>query len=194
MTINIDTIAPTVDTYTPGLGATDVVSSVDIQLKFIENVTRGIGSIQLRKESVDSAIRAIVYDLIMKNKPFIIANVIGYMNSLKHPLSTKILTTPPGLTSIILMAHVANITDRVIKITFAHYRNFPVTADPSTSNGSQESDTITELVCDFAVMPNSSSSLLLGKLIIESFDSILAYASEGDGLHVTLSVLETANA
>jgi hypothetical protein len=98
------------------------------------------------------------------------------------------------VTAIVLMAQVANVTDHDINITFAHYRNIPVYADPSTLNGAQPGDTITELVDGFSVPANDSASLIQGKMIIEAFDSIIAYASEGAGLKVTLSILETANA
>jgi hypothetical protein len=134
------------------------------------------------------------FNLLQANKPYIVAEVIGYMNSLKTPNTTKIYTAPPGVTAIILMAQVANVTDHDINITFAHYRNIPVYADPSTLNGAQPGDTITELVDGFSVPANDSASLIQGKMIIEAFDSIIAYASEGAGLKVTLSILETANA
>jgi len=134
------------------------------------------------------------FNLLQANKPYIVAEVIGYMNSLKTPNTTKIYTAPPGVTSIVLMAQVANVTDHDINVTFAHYRNIPVYADPSTLNGAQPGDTITELVDGFSVPANDSASLIQGKMIIESFDSIIAYASEGAGLKVTLSILETANA
>jgi hypothetical protein len=134
------------------------------------------------------------YEMLMANKPYIIAEVIGYMNSLKTPNTTKIYTTPPGITSIVLMAQVANVTDHDINVTFSHYRNIPVFADPSTQNGFQAGDTITELVKDFTIPPNDSATLINGKMIVETFDSVLAYASENGGLKVTLSILETANA
>lgn len=134
------------------------------------------------------------FNLLQANKPYIVAEVIGYMNSLKTPNTTKIYTAPPGVTAIVLMAQVANVTDHDINVTFAHYRNIPVYADPSTLNGAQPGDTITELVDGFSVPANDSASLIQGKMIIESFDSIIAYASESAGLKVTLSILETANA
>ena len=134
------------------------------------------------------------YNIIQANKPFITAEVIGFMDSLKTPNTIKLYTSPPGVTTIILMAQVANITDHNISITFAHYRNLPVIADPSTLNGFQEADTTTEIVKGFVIPPNDSASLIQGKMIIESFDSVIAYASESDGLKVILSILETANA
>jgi hypothetical protein len=116
------------------------------------------------------------------------------MNDLKSPNTTKIYTAPPGVTSIVLMAQVANVTDHDISLTFAHYRNIPVFPDPATLNGYQAGDTVTEIVKDYIIPPNDSASLLSGKMIIESFDSIVAFASESSGLKVTLSILETANA
>jgi hypothetical protein len=134
------------------------------------------------------------FNLLMANKDYIIAEVIGYMDSLNTPNTTKIYTAPPGVTGIVLMAQVSNVTNHTITVTFAHYRNLPVFADPATLNGYQSGDTVTEIVKEFSIPPNDSASLIQGKMIIESFDSIVAYASESSGLKVTLSILETANA
>jgi hypothetical protein len=131
--------------------------------------------------------------IIRANKSFIVAEVIGFMNALQTPNTTKIYTAPPGITAIILMAQVSNVTDHPINVTFAYYRNFPVTADPATLNGFQAGNSITYLVKDYSIPPYDSSAMLDGKMIIESFDSIVAYASESQGLNITLSVLETAN-
>lgn len=139
-----------------------------------------------------SKIRA--FDIIMSNKDYIISEVIGYMNVLTSPNTTKIYTAPPGVTAIVLMAQVANVTDHDVAITFAHYRNLPVFADPATLNGYQSPDTTTEIVKEYVIPPNDAATLIQGKMIIESFDSIVAYASESHSLKVTLSILETANA
>jgi hypothetical protein len=130
----------------------------------------------------------------MSNKDYIISEVIGYMNVLTSPNTTKIYTAPPGVTAIVLMAQVANVTDHDVAITFAHYRNLPVFADPATLNGYQSPDTTTEIVKEYVIPPNDAATLIQGKMIIESFDSIVAYASESHSLKVTLSILETANA
>ena len=134
------------------------------------------------------------YNILMTNKEYITAEVIGYMNELTSPNTTKIYTAPPGVTAIILMAQVSNVTERSIDITFAHYRNLPVFPDPATLNGYQAPNTITEIVKNYSVPPNDAATLIQGKMIIESFDSIVAFASESQGLKVTLSILETANA
>ena len=134
------------------------------------------------------------YEILKANKNYIIAEVIGFMNSLKSPKTTKIYTAPPGVTAIVLMAQVSNVSDHYIEMTFAHYRNLPVYQDPSTLNGYQAPDVVTEIVKNYGIPPNDSASLIQGKMIIESFDSIVAYASESSSLKVTLSILETANA
>ena len=148
--------------------------------------------ISLTPSSDVDKIRA--FDILMTNKEYIVAEVIGYMNELTSPNTTKIYTAPPGVTAIVLMAQVANVTDHDIDITFAHYRNLPVFADPATLNGYQAPNTITEIVKEYTIPPNDAATLIQGKMIIESFDSIVAYASESQGLKVTLSILETANA
>ena len=134
------------------------------------------------------------YNILMANKDYITAEVIGYMDELTSPNTTKIYTAPPGVTAIVLMAQVSNVTDRSIDITFAHYRNLPVFADPATLNGYQAPNTVTEIVKNYSIPPNDAATLIQGKMIIESFDSIVAFASESQGLKVTLSILETANA
>lgn len=134
------------------------------------------------------------FNLLLANRKFLAAEMVGYLNQLKTPNTTKIYTAPPGVTSIILLAQVANVSDHEIDVTLAHYRNLPVLADPSTSSGYQPGDTLTEIVKGFTVPSNDSASLINGKMILESFDSVVAYASEGDGIKITLSILETANA
>lgn len=107
--------------------------------------------------------------------------------------SATVYTAPIGVTSIILMTQVANISTETHAITFAHYRNLPVLAD-AQGNGAQNADTITELVKDFSIPPNDSANLVTGKLIIESLDSVRCYSDQEGIFKLTLSVLETANA
>jgi hypothetical protein len=107
--------------------------------------------------------------------------------------TATIYTAPIGVTAIILMAQVANVTTATHNITFAHYRNLPVLPD-SQGNGAQSADTTTEMIKDFGVPPNDSASMTTGKMIIESLDSIRAFSSKENSLKITLSILETANA
>ena len=108
--------------------------------------------------------------------------------------ATRVYTAPVGTTAIILMANAANIDlSNTRLVSFAHYRNLPVLPD-TQGNGGQAGNTITEQVLQFAIPPNDAAGLLSGKLIIESLDSVIAYADAEGVIKLTLSVLETANA
>lgn len=107
--------------------------------------------------------------------------------------SSTVYVAPIGVTSIILMAQVANISTQTQYITFSHHRNLPVLAD-AQGNGAQPGGVSTELVKDFAIPPNDSASMTTGKMIIESLDSIRCFASNTSTCKLTLSILETANA
>jgi hypothetical protein len=98
---------------------------------------------------------------------------------------------PVGVTSIVLMAQVANISTQTQTVTLVHSRNRPVLAD-AQGNGGQTTGT-SFLVRNFSIPASDAASLLTGKLIIESFDSIRAYSANTSTLQLTLSILETAN-
>lgn len=107
--------------------------------------------------------------------------------------STIIYTAPVGTTAIVLMANAANVsTTTTHLVTFSHYRNLPVLPD-SQGNGGQAGNVVTEQVYEFPIPSNNAASLLSGKLIIESLDSIIAYADSENAIKMTLSILETAN-
>ena len=108
--------------------------------------------------------------------------------------NTRVYTAPVGVTAIVLMANASNVDlTNTRLVTFAHYRNLPVLPD-TQGNGGQTGNTITEQVLKFAIPANDAGSLLSGKLIIESLDSIIAYADADGAIKLTLSILETANA
>jgi hypothetical protein len=104
-----------------------------------------------------------------------------------------VYTAPIGVTSIILMAQVANLTTATHNVSFFHYRNRPVLAD-SQGNGAQAGRTASPLVVNYAIPSNDAGSPLSGKMILEQLDSIQAYADSTSTLQLVLSVLETANA
>ena len=107
--------------------------------------------------------------------------------------STRVYTAPVGVTAIVLMANASNIdADNTHLITFSHYRNLPVLPD-TQGNGGQGGNVITEQVKDFPIPTNNAAALLSGKLIVESLDSVIAYADAPGVIKLTLSVLETAN-
>jgi hypothetical protein len=107
--------------------------------------------------------------------------------------ASKVYTAPIGTTAIILMAQVANISSQTHYVSFSHFRNRPVLKD-AQGNGEQKAKTTSTLVMSYAVPANDAASPLSGKMIVESLDSIQAYADANNVLQLTLSVLETANA
>ena len=107
--------------------------------------------------------------------------------------TSTVYTAPIGVTSIILMTQLANISTQTHIVTFEHYRNLPVLPD-AQGNGAQPSSTVTKLLREFAVPPNDAASMTTGKMIIESLDSVRCYADADGVFHLTMSILETANA
>lgn len=108
--------------------------------------------------------------------------------------TTTVYTAPIGVTSIILMAQIANISTQTQYCTFMHHRNRPVLRD-AQGNGEQAGNIDSFLVRDFAIPAGDAASILTGKLIIEQLDSVRAYTnSNTKTLQLILSVLETANA
>jgi hypothetical protein len=107
--------------------------------------------------------------------------------------TATVYTAPIGVTTIVLMAQIANVSTQTQTLTFIQHRTRPVLAD-AQGNGSQPSNVDTFLVKDFAIPAGDAGTALTGKMIIESLDSIRAYASTTATLQLTLSVLETANA
>jgi hypothetical protein len=106
--------------------------------------------------------------------------------------NSTVYTAPVGVTSIVLMANVANVSTGTAAVTFAHHRNLPVLPD-AQGNGGQSANVTTELVKAFEIPPNDSANMIPGKMIIEALDSIRAYANTEGAFKLTLSILETAN-
>ena len=108
--------------------------------------------------------------------------------------TARVYTAPVGTTAIILMANAANIdAANTHFVSFAHHRNLPVLPD-TQGNGGQSGNVTTEQVVGFGVPTGNAASLLAGKMIIESLDSVIAYADVPGVIKLTLSILETANA
>lgn len=93
--------------------------------------------------------------------------------------NTVVYSAPPGLTSIILMAHCANITQNNHLVSFNHVN----------SAGER-----TEILKDYKVLKNDAVGLLTGKLIVEQNNSVEIYSSNNNSLKLSMSVLETTNA
>ena len=88
-----------------------------------------------------------------------------------------IYTAPPDVSSIILMAQVANVTNTVGSLTFSY----------------RAGSTTTELLKDFEVPGNDAISATTGKLVLETGHSLRAFANTNFKFKVTLSILESAN-
>jgi hypothetical protein len=106
--------------------------------------------------------------------------------------TSTMYTAPIGVTSIVLMAQIANLSTQTQLVSFMHHRNRPILQD-AQGNGAQPGNVDSFLVKEFAVPAGDAASVLTGKLIIESLDSIRAYASTTSTLQLTLSILESAN-
>jgi len=105
---------------------------------------------------------------------------------------TTVYTAPIGTTAIILMAQVSNVSTQTQFVNFSHFRNRPILAD-AQGNGAQAGRTTSTLVLNYGIPANDAASPLSGKMIIESLDSVQAYASTSNALQLVLSILETAN-
>lgn len=130
-----------------------------------------------------------------KTKTTKITSSTAYTSYAPGMTTSTVYTAPIGVTSIILMAQVANLTTETQTVSFIHHRNRRVLED-AQGNGGQAGNIDSFLVRDFQIPGNDAASVLTGKLIIEQLDSIRAYTgstSTDDTLQLILSVLETAN-
>lgn len=107
--------------------------------------------------------------------------------------TATVYTAPIGVTSIILMAQVSNVSTQTQYVTFIHSRNRRIPPD-ARGNNEQPAGVATELVKEFAIPSNDAASLITGKMILETVDSVQCYATSSGTCKLTLSVLETANA
>lgn len=122
------------------------------------------------------------------------ATVVGNVISVVTGTTTTVYTAPIGVTSIVLMAQISNLTTTTQKVNFIHHRNRPVLAD-AQGNGAQPGNVSSFLARDFAIPAGDAGSVLSGKLIIESLDSIRAFSSGNTTgtCQIVMSILETAN-
>jgi hypothetical protein len=86
-------------------------------------------------------------------------------------------TCPTGVTGIILMAQVSNISSVTSSVTFKHVRG----------------RTATELLKNAPIPMEDARSMLTGRLVLEEGDRIVVSASAASTLKITLSLVESAN-
>lgn len=94
-------------------------------------------------------------------------------------VETTVYSAPYGITSIILMAQVANITANTQNISFTH-----------VAAGNAR----TELVKNYNIPKYDAANLLTGKLIVEQNNSVVIASSSNNTFKLTMSVLESTNA
>jgi hypothetical protein len=101
----------------------------------------------------------------------IIANVITNANT--------VYTAPAGVTTVVLMAQVANVNPaQTVKVSASHIRG---------ANN-------TRLIANAEIPIQDAASLLMGKLVLEAGDGFSIQANLNDSAELSLSLLETANA
>jgi len=93
-------------------------------------------------------------------------------------------TTPSESATIILTAQVVNTGDAMGNVTFYHRSNLLI-------NGSRVI-TDTELVQRFEIPKNDAASVIVGKIVLEEDQAVLAKAGANASMKILLSLLETS--
>lgn len=104
-------------------------------------------------------------------------NIFQTVTAVVPTSPTVVYTAPVGYTGVVLLAQVANIGATSQDITFVHRR----------------SSTDTELLKQYPISANDTSSLLTGKLVLESGDRLVLSGSNASNLKFVASLLETLN-
>ena len=93
-------------------------------------------------------------------------------------------TTPIEIATIILTAQVTNVTDNFANVTVFHRSN--------VDGGGFRILTDTELVKNFEIPARDASSVLVGKIVLEEDQAVIARAGANNMLKITMSLLETS--
>jgi hypothetical protein len=109
---------------------------------------------------------------------------LNKFKSVPLPVTTAVqtvYTAPLGITSIVLMAQVANVLPSAPAptVSFSHY--------------SFKTGLTTYIVYQATVPPNDALILLGGKLVLETGDQISIQGSANNCMQFIASILETAN-
>jgi len=111
-------------------------------------------------------------------------NTFRTITSNLYTSPTLLYTTPDEVATIILTAQVSNISDDDANVTFLHRSNLLV-------NGTRII-TDTELVKDFQISKNDAASVIVGKIVLEENQAVLAKCGANATMKILLSVLETS--
>ena len=104
-------------------------------------------------------------------------NVFQTVTAVVSTSPTVVYTAPVGYTGVVLLAQVANIGGSSQDVTLVHRR----------------SSTDTEMLKQFPISSNDTTSLLGGKLVLESGDKLILSGSNPTDLKFVSSILETLN-
>jgi hypothetical protein len=104
-------------------------------------------------------------------------NVFKTVTSVVSLTPSEVYSAPVGYTGVVLLAQVANIGATSEDVTLVHRR----------------SSTDTEMLKEYPISANDTSSLLAGKLVLESGDKLVLSGSNGSNLKFVASILETLN-
>jgi hypothetical protein len=108
-------------------------------------------------------------------------NVFKTVTQIAPTSPVGIYTAPVGYTGVVLLAQAANISSSTYTINFYHQRTVSGIA------------VTTEIVKSFPISGNDTTSLLSGKLILQSGDSLILSASDPNNIKFIGSILETLN-
>lgn len=106
-------------------------------------------------------------------------NTFKSITSVITTVNEIIYTAPPGVTTIVINAQIANTSDDAVLASFSYYDSI---------NAREVS-----LIERFRIAGNDSYSAITGRLVVNENDSIKATADTDAPLRLTLSILETEN-
>lgn len=111
-------------------------------------------------------------------------NTFKTITSNLYEQNTLLYTTPEETATIILTAQVSNIGEDYANVTVYHRSNVVF--------GGSRIITDTELVNRFEIPKNDAASVVVGKIVLEENQAVLARAGANNMLKITLSLLETS--
>ena len=108
-------------------------------------------------------------------------NVFQTVTAVVSTSPTIVYSAPVGYTGVVLLAQVANIGATSHDVSLSHQRSVVGIA------------VTTEMLKNYPISGNDTSSLLPGKLVLESGDKLVLSGSNGTNLKFVASLLETLN-
>lgn len=111
-------------------------------------------------------------------------NQFRTISAILYDYPQLLYTTPTEVATIILTAQVSNTGEDYANVTFIHRSNILF--------GGTRILTDTELVRNFEIPKNDAASVIVGKIVLEEDQAILAQAGANNYLKIVLCLLETS--